>query len=87
VFTTGGAARKVYWPVPREEDLFSMADKTCASTKPVQMDRNPPIVSGFAEAVRIGMAGMGESTENGVECRAMLVVDQDGRITDVFLHL
>lgn len=87
MFTTGGAARKVYWPVPREEDLFSMADKAFASTKSTRTFRNPPVVSGFADAVRIGLAEMGESTENGVECRATLVLDPDGRITDVFLHL
>jgi hypothetical protein len=87
MFTTGGAARKVYWPVPREEDLFSMADKALSSTKPVRIAPHPPVVSGFAEAVRIGLAEMGESAGGDVECRATLVVDRDGRITDVFLHL
>lgn len=99
MFTTGGASRKVYWPAPRGDDLFSMAEKERAGAR---MNASEPVpgadksarqdrltsgisgISGFADAVRIGIA---DASGGGMECRAALVLDQDGRITDVFLHL
>lgn len=89
MFTTGGASRKVYWPTPPEEDLFSMAEKESGESKGKNKEKakSRPSISGFSEFVRIGMVDPSSPQDGGTECRATLVLDEDGRITDVFLHL
>lgn len=102
MFTTGCASRKVYWPTPPEEDLFSIAEKELATgaggrsakrkdlpsaTLPGAVHFARRSISGFADAVRIGIAEHGATESLGADCRATLVLDADGRITEVFLHL
>lgn len=95
MFTAGGASRKVYWPKPLEEDLFSMADSARNGGNEDKENgishqkAGPakPSVSGFAESVRIGMVDPSSPQDGGTDCRATLVLDEAGRITDVFLHL
>lgn len=100
MFTTGCASRKVYWPTQPEEDLFSIAEKERAAEAdgrsakedksllaPKTHSLKRQLISGFADAVRIGLAEHGATEFFEADCRAALVLDEAGRITDVFLHL